>query len=117
MLRESSQHAGTAVELRDITAGLSDATAIAHGDELVGFAEAVVSRDAARIAAAREAVLEALGATALVDVAATVAAFHGFVRIADAIGIPFETASGGRDLPELREQTGVNAFHRVTHST
>ena len=28
---------------------------------------------------------------------------HGFVRVADAIGIPFETASGGQDLPELRE--------------
>ncbi|CAN0378657.1 unnamed protein product, partial [Phaeothamnion confervicola] len=38
---------------------------------------------------------------------------HGFVRIADATGIPYETASGGRDLPELRELAGVNAFHRV----
>lgn len=116
MLRESSQIAEQAVELRDITAGLSSATAIAHADLLVGFAEAVVSREAARIAAARTAVFEALGEAALVDVAATVAAFHGFVRIADAIGIPFDTASGGRDLPDLRERAGVNAFHRVTHS-
>jgi hypothetical protein len=35
------------------------------------------------------------------------------VRIADAIGIPYATASGGQDLPELRAQAGVNDFYRV----
>ena len=60
------------------------------------------------------AVLEkALGAAGLVDAAATVAAFHGFVRLADAIGIPYTTAARGQDLPDLRAAAGIDAFHRV----
>jgi hypothetical protein len=35
------------------------------------------------------------------------------VRIADAIGIPYTAAAQGRDVPELREQAGINAFYRV----
>jgi len=49
----------------------------------------------------------------MVDAAATIAGFHGFVRIADAIGIPYQTAARGEDVPELREQAGINAFHRI----
>lgn len=114
MLRESSQISEEAVDLRDVTAGLSGGTAIRHAAILIEFAESVVSRDRPRINVARQAVSLTMGNEAMVDVAATVAAFHGFVRIADAIGIPFETASGGRDLPDLRDQAGVNGFHRVT---
>ena len=113
MLRESSQKSNVAVELGDITRGLSEGTAIPHAALLVEFAESVVSRNMPRIAAARRAVSQAMGDAALVDVAATVAAFHGFVRIADATGIPYETASGGRDLPELRELAGVSGFYRA----
>jgi hypothetical protein len=57
--------------------------------------------------------LTALGGAGLVDAAAVVAAFHGFVRVADATGIPYLTASRGRDDPELRERAGVNGFYRV----
>lgn len=102
MLRESMQASG-----KDI----------AHAAALVEFAEAVVLRDAARAAAARAALRQALGEAGFVDAAAIVAAFHGFVRIADAIGIPYTTAAGGRDLPELREQAGINAFYRVQHAS
>ena len=113
MLRESSQIAKETVELGGLIGGESAATSIRHADILVEFAESVVSREPERISSARGAVYAAMGDEALVDVAATVAAFHGFVRIADATGIPFETASGGRDLPELRDQAGVNAFPRL----
>ena len=54
-----------------------------------------------------------LGEAGLVDAAAVVGAFHGFVRIADAIGIPYTGAAQGRDVPELREQAGINDFYRV----
>ncbi|TAK84835.1 MAG: hypothetical protein EPO20_13425 [Betaproteobacteria bacterium] len=57
-----------------------------------------------------------LGDAAFVDAAAVVAAFHGFVRVADAIGIPYTTAARGRDLPELRAQVGINEFYRVRGS-
>jgi hypothetical protein len=39
------------------------------------------------------------------------------VRIADAIGIPYSGAAGGRDAPEVREQAGVNAFYRISSTS
>jgi hypothetical protein len=113
MLRESSKISNEAVDLKDVSSGLSERTAVAHAPILVAFAEAVVARDDARIRPVREAIRNALGGRALVDVAATVAGFHGFVRIADAIGIPYTTAAAGQDAPDVREQAGVNAFYRV----
>jgi hypothetical protein len=113
MLRASSKFTNEAVDLHDVSAGLSAGTAVANAPLLVAFAEAVVARDSARIRIARKAVREAMGDAALVDVAATAAAFHGFTRIADAIGIPYKTAAGGQDAPDVREAAGVNAFYRV----
>jgi dienelactone hydrolase len=113
MLRESSQHTQEAVNLGDVSAGLSNATQVAHAPILVEFAESVVARDDVRIAKARVAVRAAMGPAALVDIAAITAAFHGFTRIADAIGIPYTTAAAGQDAPEVREAAGVNLFPRV----
>lgn len=113
MLRESSKVSGEAVELSDVTRGLSDATGIAYARILVEFAEAVVLRDRSRIAAAREAVFAALGNDATVDAAATIAGFHGFVRIADSTGIPYQTAAAGQDRPDIREEAGISAFPRI----
>jgi len=116
MLRESMQMSGKAVDVRRVTRGFDGDVDIPHAAELAAFAEAVVSRDAGRTASAREALRRLLGEAAFVDAAAVVAAFHGFVRIADAIGIPYTTAAGGRDLPDLREQAGINDFFRVKNS-
>ena len=113
MLRESMQTLGREVDVRGVTAGFDSGIDIPHAAKLAAFAEAIVQTDWERVAAARQTLLDALGEPGLVDAAAVVGAFHGFVRIADATGIPFETASGGRDLPELRAQAGVNGFHRV----
>lgn len=104
---------GQEVDVRGVTRGFGDDVEIPHAAALVDFAEGVVLRDASRTAAARATLREELGAAGLVDAAATVAAFHGFVRIADAIGIPYTTAARGQDAPELREQAGINAFYRV----
>jgi hypothetical protein len=108
------QISGKQVDVSGVTKGFDDSVDIPHAGALVEFAEAVVLRDTARIDAARKALRHALDDAAFVDACAIVAAFHGFVRIADAIGIPYASASGGRDLPELREQAGVNAFYRVS---
>jgi len=107
------QTQGKQVDVGGVTRGFDEGIDLPHAAALVEFAEAVVLRDAPRIAAARAVLRPALGEAGFVDAAAIVAAFHGFVRIADAIGIPYITASGGRDLPELREQAGVNEFYRV----
>jgi len=107
------QMQGKQVDVAGVTRGFDKGIELPHAAALVEFAEAVVLRDAPRAAAARAALRPALGEAGFVDAAAIVAAFHGFVRIADAIGIPYTAAAGGRDLPELREQAGVNEFYRV----
>ncbi len=113
MLRESMQINGSQVDVRGVTQGFDADVDIPHAAALVEFAEAVVLRDEARTASARAVLLAALGGAGLVDAAAVVGAFHGFVRIADAIGIPYTTAARGGDVPELRERAGVNEFYRV----
>lgn len=117
MLRESTQIADNEVDLKDVTQGLSAGTQIPDAEVLVNFAEAIVSRKAGAIAKARQAVFAALGNDATVDAAAIAAAFHGFVRIADAIGIPYDSAAQGQDVPEIREEVGINDFHRVQLDT
>ena len=114
MLRESMQISGKQVDVSGVAQGFDESVDIPHATTLVEFAEAVVLRDAARTEAARRSLRSNLGEAGFVDACAIVAAFHGFVRIADAIGIPYANASGGRDMPELREQAGVNAFYRVS---
>jgi hypothetical protein len=113
MLRESMQTQGKQVELRGVTTGFREGVDVPHATELVAFAQAVVSREPARIAHARSSLRSAIGDAPFVDAAAVVSAFHGFVRIADAIGIPYTTAAAGRDAPDVREQAGVNDFYRV----
>ena len=115
MLRESMLTEGREVDVRGATHGFDDASGIPHAAALAEFAEAVVRRQATRTAAARSRLRRELGDAAFVDAAAVVAAFHGFVRIADAIGIPYKTAAGGRDAPDIRERAGVNDFYRVVH--
>ena len=113
MLRESMQAQGKQVALSGVTNGFDDGVDVPNALELVAFAEAVVARDPARIATARSALLPLLGGAGLVDAAATIAAFHGFVRIADAIGIPHFTSPAGAELSGLRAEAGVNGFYRM----
>lgn len=107
---------GKEVDLSRVTKGCDDGVDIPHATELAEFAEAVALRDSARTEVARKRLRAVLGDAAFVDAAAVVAAFHGFVRVADAIGIPYTTAARGRDLPELRAQVGINEFYRVKGS-
>ena len=117
MLRESMHIGGKEVDVRGVTAGFAGGVDIPHAGWLVEWAEAVVLCDAVRIAGARSALRPVLSAAGLVDAAAVIAAFHGFVRIADAIGIPYTGAAQGRDVPELREAVGINDFYRVRGDT
>jgi len=113
MLRESVQAGGGQVDVANATRGSGKGVDVPHAAGLVEFVEAVVARDSGRTAAARAALRQALGEDGLVDAAAIVGAFHGFVRIADATGIPYTTAAQGGDAPEIRERAGVNEFYRV----
>jgi hypothetical protein len=104
---------GREVDLGHVTRGVDSGVEVPHAAELLEFAEAVVLREPRRIAAARAGLCAALGEAGLVDAAAIAAAFHGFVRIADSTGIPYATAAGGRDRPEIRDAAGVNDFYRA----
>ena len=59
---------------------------MAHGAELVAFAEAIVT-GAQTLAQSRAAVVEALGPEAMVDAAGVASNFERMVRIADSTGI------------------------------
>jgi hypothetical protein len=104
---------GHEVDLGRVTHGVDSGVEVPHAGALLEFAEAVVLREPQRIAAARARLRVALGEAGLVDAAAITAAFHGFVRIADATGIPYSGAAGGRDRPEIREAAGVSEFYRL----
>lgn len=82
---------------------------VAHGRLLVRFADAFLTRDEAALAPVRDEVAAELGAAALVDSAAVVAAYEGLDRVADSMGIPIDEE---RIEPTagLREQLGVNDF-------
>ena len=113
MLRESSKISDAEFNLSNVTEGLNSDTDIPNADLLVEFAEAVSLRDSERIAAVRPKMMDQMGEAALVDSAAIAAAFHGFVRVADAIGIPYDTAVMGHDDPELRKEVGIDEFYAI----
>ena len=84
---------GDPIDIRAVT-GESDAYAdgsgVPHAGALLAFTDSVVKRDAARLAADRDVVREAVGPGGLVDTAATVGSFQRMTRIADATGIPVD---------------------------
>lgn len=75
------------------------------------FTDAVVARDHDALAQHRTALLQAIGPSGFVDAAAVAAAFHGYVRLADATGIPYEHAGFGTDTTELRAAIGLDRFY------
>jgi hypothetical protein len=111
MLRASIDETGAEYDLTTITGKARGDGDIAHAQLLADFAEAVTLRDDGRAATLRNDIAEALGPAALVDAAAVAAAFHGFVRIADASGAPPEGAAGGRVTMEFRDHVGINEFY------
>ena len=103
----SGTETGNDYDLTAVTDG-GDA-AMPHGGELNAFVEAIIARDPAAVAATRAAVVEAMGAAAMVDAAATVAAFNAYPRAADATGIPLEDAK--REVTaDLRQELGLDAL-------
>ena len=82
-----------------------------HGKILNEVVEAIMDRDKARIAAARTTIVETLGKAAMVDAAATIAAFNAYTRMADATGIPLETPKAEATV-ELRQELGLESLNK-----
>jgi len=113
MLRASNNTSGNAFDMADITGGVRGETDIPHAELLFAYAGAVFHRDGAAINEIQAEIRRSLGDAALVDCAAVAAAFHGFVRVADATGIPYEGAGAGTDTTDLRHEVGIDQFYRI----
>ena len=111
MLRASTEISGADFDLGAVTGEATNDGGIAGGVLLHGFAEAVTLGDVARTAELRDALVDRLGEAAMIDAAATAAAFHGFVRVVDATGAPVAGAAGGQVTPEFRQALGIDEFY------
>ena len=110
MLRASTKSQSDDIDLAIVTEGTaSDATGIAAGNDLLAFAEATLSGNDGELAAARKALLDQLGGEGLADAAAIVAGFNAIDRVADATGIPLDSAMD-EHTTELRAELGIDAF-------
>ena len=105
LLRESGRHDGIDHHFEAINGEALDRATVDHAQTLNDFAQAFFAQERFELNAARQAVLDELGAAALADASATVAIFNAVVRIADATGVPLEEykIDGAADL---REQLG-----------
>ena len=113
MLRESSNLRAINVNLAEVAHadGMSNDNDIWAAELLSRFAESVVKRELDECTHLRAQIISELGEEAFVDVAATAAAFHGFVRVADSTGIPHSTAGGGQDSSKLQREIGIDQFY------
>ena len=110
MLRASAQTTQTEIDIQGINGDRNAAAlGVAHGAELMAFAEAVAGGDPTELQAARESLLASAGEAVLVDAAGVAANFQRMVRIADAIGIPIDdmTTELGN---QVREELGIHRF-------
>ena len=109
LLRASSRHSGEDIDYNAILGETDGDVGVPHADVLVEFAEAILDDGDARLNAARQAVLDAMGADALGDAAGVAATFNAIDRIADATGFPLEDDMA-EDTADLREDLGIDAF-------
>lgn len=116
MLRESVTENGLDYDVTAVTGKRRGDEGLAHAQLLCDFAEAVVSRDQSAIASCRDRIIKEMGVEAFVDAAATSAAFHGNVRVADATGIPPEKAAAGRVTDDFRAELGIDQFYKAQNS-
>ena len=109
LLRASGEHKGRAIDLGAVIGKADGDGGIPGGSLLAAFAEAVVGGDDDALAAARRAVLDGLGAAALVDACGVAATFNAIDRVADSTGIPIDEARV-EPSADLRERLGIDRF-------
>ena len=89
-------------------AGDGDA-GVPSGKALLAYTSTVVAHDADRIAEARQALEDDVGADGVVEAAATVAIFNGLVRVADGTGIQLDPQLLTVSM-ESRAAPGIDEF-------
>lgn len=112
----SGQDTGQDYDLREVTEGVADAATVAHGALMNAFCEAIIARDLPRIEEVRDQLVAEAGEAAMVDAAATIAAFNAYPRAADATGLPLEDKKA--ELTEtMRDELGLNTLDVAHRST
>ena len=106
LLRASGQANKTDVRLEG-SIGTGDG-GVEHGEGLLRFAEAA-TRGSNELGEARIALIDAIGAEAFLEAAATVGIFNGLVRVADSTGIPLDEGTRNNS-GSFRESLGLNEF-------
>jgi len=110
----SSEASREPVDLRAVT-DATVASGVAHGEELLALADALVGEDAAALERARERLIAALGPAAFVDAAAVAANFERMVRIADGTGIPLD-APVRMITATLRDELSLGSFRSAANT-
>ena len=116
MLRVSTIKNGEEYDLNSVMGKSRGDGDIPHAQLLCDFAEAIVDKDDAKLKRIRDRITDLMGEPAMIDAAAAAASFHGFVRIADATGIPPEKAGGGQITDEFRRELGINDFYKAQNA-
>ncbi|MBT8164306.1 MAG: hypothetical protein KJP22_06520 [Acidimicrobiia bacterium] len=111
MLRASAEVTTTPLDARAITDRSVDPL-LPDGLVLLDFVDAVLTGDGPGRAAARTAVLDALGPTGLVDAAGVIGNFEMMNRIADATGMPVGKGTLKRTA-EWRDLIGINGLNHL----
>ncbi len=88
---------------------------VEHGDALIAFAEAVTGEDEPTLSGAREALIGAMGADAMVEAAGVVSNFERMVRIAEGTGIPLD-GFRERATEEMRADLKLNEFAAAAYT-
>ncbi len=109
LLSLSSQLHGDQVDLNTVTLGDTVDSGVVASNELIAFAESVLSGRKEALELARQQLITTLGVEAMVDAAAIVANFSRMVRIADGTGIPLDDMLL-EGSASMRENLGLNVF-------
>ena len=108
----SGKDTGDNYNLESVMNGNMADNVLHHGVILNEFLEAIFARDTTRLKDAQNRLIEAMGEQALVDAAATIAAFNAYPRMADSTGIPLE--SGKEEITqELRAELRLDRLQHI----
>ena len=108
-LRVSGQQTGFDYQLQSIIEGDPKRSGLPNDIILNAFVESIFDRDISKINSARSAIVKEMGEQAMIDAAATIAAFNAYPRMADSTGIPLEDAKK-KLTAEMCEELGMEKF-------
>jgi len=110
MLRASIETEGATADLGGVVGEVrEDESSIPAAAALIGFVEAALGAPAKEIARARDRLRREIGSEGLVDAAAIIGNFERMVRIADATGIPLDTAVNVA-TESIRDELGIDRY-------